>query len=264
MATPSKLNLDELAASIVRCFPSLSLLEQRLSLDLYRLLAEGQPVPRTALAERLRVSVKEVIRILDSWPGVFSDAEGRIVGYWGLSIPGAYSSPHTLRMSGRTLSAWCAWDTLFLPQLVGQTAEIESTSPGQTGIVRLTITPQQVERVEPVGAQMSVLVPNAQEMQKNVVTSFCHFVHFFPSRQAAESWTAKHAGTFLLSVHEAHVLARLKNEAQYRDALRYKKEIVDEQEGRGIQPARLNVLRQGERVSFTKQDRVHGSKHCGG
>src|SRR6266581_1325382 len=219
MATPSKLNLEELGASIVRCFPRLNLLEQRLSLDLYRLLAEGQPVPRTALAERLETSLEAVSRVLDSWPGVFSDAEQRIVGYWGLSIPGAYSSPHTLRMNGRTLSAWCAWDTLFLPQLVDQTAEIESASPSQTGIVRLTITPQQVERVEPVGAQMSVLVPDTQEVQKNVVTSFCHFVHFFPSRQVAERWTAQHSGTFLLSIHEAHVLARLKNEAQYRDVL---------------------------------------------
>jgi alkylmercury lyase len=191
-----------------------------LSLDLYRLLAEGEPVQRTQLAKRLETPVEAVNRVLDGWPGVFSDAEGRIVGYWGLSIPGAYSSPHTLRMNGRTLSAWCAWDTVFLPQLIGLAAEIESTSPGQTGIVRLAITPQQVERVEPVGAQMSVLLPDTQEMQKNVVTSFCHFVHFFPSRQAAESWTAKHAGTFLLSIHEAHVLARLKNEAQYRDVLR--------------------------------------------
>ncbi len=123
-------------------------------------------------------------------------------------------------MNGRTLSAWCAWDTLFLPQLVGHTAEIESASPNNTGIVHLTITPQQVERVEPVGAQMSVLIPDAQEMQKDIVTSFCHFVHFFPSRQAAESWTAKHPGTFMLSIHEAHVLARLKNEAQYREVLR--------------------------------------------
>jgi alkylmercury lyase len=220
MATPSKLNLDELAASIVRCFPSLNLLEQRLSLDLYRLLAEGQPVPRAALAERPEVSVEAVNRTLDSWPGVFFDAERRIVGYWGLSIPGAYSSPHTLRLNGRTLFAWCAWDTLFLPQLVDQTAEIESTSPGKTGIVRLTITPQQVERVEPVGSQMSVLVPDAQAMQKNVVTSFCNFIHFFPSRQAAESWTARHPEAFLLSIHEAHVLARLKNEAQYHDVLR--------------------------------------------
>jgi hypothetical protein len=77
-----------------------------------------------------------------------------------------------------------------------------------------------VERVEPVGAQMSVLLPDAQEVQKDVVASFCHFVYFFPSRQAAESWTAKHSGTFVLSIHEAHVLARLKNEAQYREALR--------------------------------------------
>jgi len=220
MTTSPKLNLDELAASVVRCFPALNLLEQRLSLELYRLLAEGQAVPRKVLAERLEVPDETVNRILDGWSGVFSDNERRIVGYWGLSIPAANKSSHTLKINGRTLPAWCAWDTLFLPQLVGHTADIESASPSDAGIVRLTITPQQVERVEPVGSQMSVLVPDAQDMQKNVVTSFCHFVHFFPSRQAAQSWTAKHAGTFLLSIHEAHVLARLKNEAQYREVLR--------------------------------------------
>ena len=95
MTITSKLNLDELASSIVRCFPTLNLVEQRLSLELYRLLAEGQPVPRVTLAERLVTSVETVNRILDGWPGVFSDAQRPIVGYWGLSIPAAYSSPHT-------------------------------------------------------------------------------------------------------------------------------------------------------------------------
>jgi alkylmercury lyase len=219
MTTTSKPDLAELAASIVRCFPSLNLLEQRLSLDLYRLLAEGQPVQRMELAKRLGTSVEAVNRTLESWPGVFSDAQERITGYWGLSIASAYGSPHTLRMDGRKLSAWCAWDTLFLPQLIGHTAEVESASPIDGSIMRLTVTPQQVERVQPVGAQMSVLVPDRKEMQKNVVTSFCHFVHFFPSGEAGDRWAAKHAGTFILSVHEAHILARLKNEAQYRDVL---------------------------------------------
>ena len=77
-----KLNLDELAVSIVRCFPTLNSLEQRLSLDVYRLLAEGQPVPRTALAERLKVPVETVNRVLDSWPGVSPMQSGGIVGYW--------------------------------------------------------------------------------------------------------------------------------------------------------------------------------------
>src|SRR6516164_4119267 len=93
MTTTSKPDLAGLAASIVRCFPSLNLLEQRLSLDLYRLLAEGQPVQRMELAKRLGASVEAVNRTLESWPGVFSDAQERITGYWGLSIASAYGSP---------------------------------------------------------------------------------------------------------------------------------------------------------------------------
>ena len=219
MATTPKLNLGELASSIVGCFPALDLFEQRLSLTLYRLLSEGQPVSRTTLTDRLGASVETVNRVVDGWPGVFSDAQRRIVGYWGLSIPSVYSGPHTLTLNGRKLSAWCAWDTLFLPQLLGQSAEIESASPGG-GLVRLTVTPEQVERVEPAGAQMSLLLPDCAGVQKDVVTTFCHFVHFFPSQQAGESWSAQHARTFLLPISAAYTLARLKNEAQYGQLLK--------------------------------------------
>ena len=84
---------------------------------------------RGVLAERLQVSVEVIDRILDGWPGVFSDSERRIIGYWGLSIAAAYTSPHQLTIDGQKLSAWCAWDTLFLPQLLGTPAEVESKSP---------------------------------------------------------------------------------------------------------------------------------------
>ncbi|MCU1260550.1 MAG: merB [Bryobacterales bacterium] len=81
------------------------------------------------------------------------------------------------------------------------------------------MTPEEVERVEPVGARMSFLLPDAAAVQKDIVTSFCHFVHFFPSCQAGESWAAQHAGTFLLSIGEAHAVGRRKNDAQYGKAL---------------------------------------------
>ncbi len=219
MITNGKVDLDKVATSIVGLFPSLDLFEQRLSLELYRLLAAGQPVPRAILAERLGVPVEIVNAILGGWPGVFSDLEQGVVGYWGLAIP-AYASPHRLTIDGRHLSAWCAWDTLFLPQLLGQTAEIESSSPATGVTVRLTVMPQAVADVNPSGAQMSFLLPDAAAIQKDIVTAFCHFVHFFPSRQAGESWAAQHAGTFLLSIDEAYSLARRKNKALYPDALR--------------------------------------------
>ena len=77
------------------------------------------------------------------------------------------------------------------------------------------MTPEGVEGVDPEHAQMSFILPNATGIQKDVLTTFCHFVHFFPSRQSAESWCAQHPGTFILSIDDAHTLARRKNRVQY-------------------------------------------------
>ncbi len=143
MATKDKVNLDDIADHVVENFFKLNLFEQRLSLDLYRLLAEGQPVPRARLAQPLGMtveSVETVDRILNGWPGVFSDQQRRVIGYWGLAISTAYTSPHQITIGGQSLSAWCAWDTFFLPELLGQTAEIESTSQDSGGTVCLTVS----------------------------------------------------------------------------------------------------------------------------
>src|SRR5581483_9728848 len=166
--------VEDLAAGIVSAFPALDFFEQRLSLELYRLLSGGQPVARAVLAERLHVSVEIVDRVLDRWPGVFSDSERRVIGCWGLSIAAAYTSPHQLTIDGQKLAAWCAWDTLFLPELLGKPAEIESRSP-DGGAVKLVVTPTEVNHVEPTDAQVSFLMPGAAEVQKDIVSTFCHF-----------------------------------------------------------------------------------------
>ena len=215
MTAHDRISFDDIAARIVGVFPELDRIEQHLSLELYRLLAEGQPVSRAVLAQRVRIPMETVDQILDGWPGVFSNGQRQVVGYWGLSIPAAYTSSHRFKIDGRTLLAWCAWDTLFLPQLLGQTAEVDSTGPNASDRIRLTVTPERLERVEPVDAHMSFLLPDAAEVQKDVLTTFCHFVHFFPSRQSAESWCAQHPGTFILSIDDAHTLARRKNGVQY-------------------------------------------------
>ena len=100
---------------------------------------------RAVLDERLQASAEIVDRTLDGWPGVFSDSERRIVGHWGLSIAAANMSPHQLMIDGRRLSASCAWDTLFLPSLLGKPAEVESRSPGLAAATRgqdcITLSP---------------------------------------------------------------------------------------------------------------------------
>ena len=94
MTKPGAIDLDEMAATLLTAFPKLDVLDQRLSLELYRMLAEGRPVARGDLARRLGIPHETVDRILDVWPGVFSDSDNQIVGYWGLSLASAYSGPH--------------------------------------------------------------------------------------------------------------------------------------------------------------------------
>lgn len=217
MITTDRLDLNAVAASVTSILPKLDSTQKQLSLKLYRVLAGGQPASREILAQRLGLAVETVNQVLEAWPGVFFDQQQRVVGYWGLSLPVAYDSPHKLTIDGQRLSAWCAWDTLFLPQLIGKAATVESTSPLSGCIVRLTVTPEGVEQVNPADAQMSFLLPDAAATQKDIVGKFCHFVHFFASREAGESWIRRHDGTFLLTIDEGFAVARRKNLAQYGD-----------------------------------------------
>ncbi len=68
-------------------------------------------------------------------------------------------TPHLLRMSGRTLYAWCALDTLFIPGLVGQKMEVESRCPVSDTVIRLSVSPNGVLEHSPEGAVLSVFLP---------------------------------------------------------------------------------------------------------
>jgi alkylmercury lyase len=86
--------------------------------------------------------------------------------------------------------------------------------------VRLSVTPEGIKFVEPANTHVSFLTPDVTSFQKDVVSTFCHFVHFFPSREAGDAWVGQHPGTFILSVADAHIIAARKNGAQYSAALR--------------------------------------------
>jgi hypothetical protein len=101
----TKFSLEEMAAHRSALWPRLDSFEQRLSLELYRLLAQGQPVERAALAQRSETDEETINKILDGWPAVFSDSRKRVVGHWGLTIPGGHSTRHQMTIGGRKLFA---------------------------------------------------------------------------------------------------------------------------------------------------------------
>jgi alkylmercury lyase len=197
-----------LADKIVSAMPKLESAERRIAVGLYRLLAEGGPVSPGRLAETLNLSESIVGDTLSKWPGVYYDDTGAVVGFWGLAL--AAISPHRFRVDGRTMYTWCAWDSMFIPGILGKIARVESTDPLTKEKISLVVEPEGVKKLEPADTVVSFLAPNGV-FDADVIQSFCHFVHFFGSRESGERWISEHKGTLLLSIAEAYELGRVTN-----------------------------------------------------
>jgi alkylmercury lyase len=208
-------DLAQLTATVIDLFPKLNEQEQRLSLHLYRLLAKGVPVSPQQIATTLELPVEVINDTLKQWWGVHYDDEDRIIAYWGLALP---QSEHRFKIDGVTLYAWCAWDTLFIPELLGRTARVESSCRETKRKVRMTVAPQSMIEFDPPGTVMSLLTPEAAKVRENVICNFCQYVHFFASATAGEKWVSEHPGTFLISIEEAYALGKCNNSAQYDEA----------------------------------------------
>jgi alkylmercury lyase len=179
---------------------------------LLRLLAEGRPVPRAHLAAALGVSRDEVDATLRQLPNLELDGQGDIIGS-GLSL---LPTPHQFQAKGRTLYTWCALDTLLYPIVLGQSAQITSPCPVSGVPVRLTVTPERIARLDPAGALVSVVVPDAAAACADVRGAFCRHVHFFAGPDAGAMWRAAHPEATLVSVEEAYAMARLLAQTRYR------------------------------------------------
>ena len=208
----TRVDIEALAARFVERTPPVDADGKRISIALYRLLAEGEPVLAGELATKVGLDEKRVHEMLRSWNGVFFDERGRIQGYWGLAIA---EMKHRFEIAGKTLYTWCAWDSLFLPEILQNTAQVSSSCPVTGETIRLRVHPHEIETVEPADTVMSFPRVDRMELGDDVVTNFCHFVHFFRSREAANRWLKENPGHLILSVDEALELARKKNALQY-------------------------------------------------
>ena len=221
-AIAPRVDLDALSAHFLRLFPSLDEKDQKVALALYRSLSQGHPVSAAALARAVRLPEDDVVKRLSGWPGVYYDKSRHVIGFWGLTI---MPMPHRLLSDGIALYAWCAWDTLFLPELIGGTLDVESTCRGTGQAVRLTATPTGVHQADSAEVVLSFLIPDSDRMNADVIASFCHYVHFFRSPQAALPWLAEHRDSFLLSLADAYALGRRINSARYDESLLRRTEV---------------------------------------
>ena len=65
---------------------------------------------------------------------------------------------------------------------------------------------------------MSFIDPD-ESFGDNVIESFCRFVRFFASPEAAEEWTRSHPGTYVIGIEDGYEIGRRTNAAQWGELL---------------------------------------------
>lgn len=190
-------DIDGLIDDYLTGMPALGSGTARIAVGLWRHLAEGAPVARDALADRLGLSRKQVDEALDGpLSGTYlEDDDGRVRAFWGLSLPDQ-PSPHRLRLGDQTLYAWCAPDSLFLPLLLGRTLTVESTLTTTDEQITLLIDPDRLADIRAPDDTVVSFVPMTPEglgtSVPSILSTFCHHMLFFPDAASGTQCAREH------------------------------------------------------------------------
>src|SRR6266567_4660422 len=162
MAEPKVPALDEYWRLLESHLRPFSREEQPVAVALYRELAKGKPVDADQLGRALGVTSDESRALLERdaiKSFVYPDGQGRVLGFGGLA---AAPMHHRFEVGGRILWTWCAWDSLFIPEILGREARVTSPDPENREVVRLVVTPDRAESIAPSDAVVSFIRPEAE------------------------------------------------------------------------------------------------------
>ena len=178
----------------------------RLLVHTWRSLANGQPLSPEHMNDLAKASCVE--------PGQANaflqrtserDTNDNLLGVMGLSLN---DHPHRFTVDGVTLRTWCAGDTLFLPAMLGRTADVESASPQTGDLIRLTVSPDGIVSADPPAAALSVPAEDPGQLATAelaaIWSTFCHQIFFFASEDEGQRWANERPDIAIHSVEDAY------------------------------------------------------------
>ncbi|MGH8945483.1 MAG: organomercurial lyase [Acidimicrobiia bacterium] len=201
---------DQWARAVAAAGPELDAEGQRIAVQTYWLLARGKPVPVSLIAAAAGVGDLRAEESLRSWPLVFWDDQDRVIGFWGLAIQ-RLDPTHALEVNGETLYGWCAWDTLFISEILGTETRVRSVDPNDGTEIELSVGPDGVLKRRPSEVVVSLLLPEG-DFGPDTIQRFCHLIHFFSSVDSALQWIGEQPGIFAVGVDEAFELGKQTNQ----------------------------------------------------
>lgn len=181
-------------------------LDFRLTIRTIQGLSKGQPISPDELAEMWEVPLEQVRTVLQAAAengNAEIDSDGNLVG----GILSLNPTSHSIFIGDRKLYAWCAYDAIYAPGVLAETARIESQDPVTGSPIQVVVTPQGIGEVNPKEAVVSIVQGNT-DMRGGPESPRCTQMLFFESSESASQWVKDRSGVAILTVEEVFDLAR--------------------------------------------------------
>jgi alkylmercury lyase len=166
-----------------------------------RLLAEGEPVSASRIADASGVPVDQAEAALRGIEDIEWTADGQVEGFGLTRRP----TPHRFRIGDAEMYTWCAMDTLIFAAFVDRPVQVQSPDGATGQPLRLETDGQRIIAADPPSIAVSWFFDAAATGFR---ASVCQFGHFFASQESAAAWAAKYPQGGVLALDEALDAAR--------------------------------------------------------
>jgi len=180
--------------------------ELRLQVIALQLLSKGEPVSPDRLAEAWGMPLEQVNAIFEQASALETlqlDDSGNMVGTAISLVP----SSHKFQVDKKNLYAWCAYDAIYAPGVIGKNAIIDSVDPISNESIRIKVSPEGVTDSEPNGIFATVVGMEA-DARGGAKSPRCNQMQFFVSEENANKWSADHPGVSIMTVDQLFDVAR--------------------------------------------------------
>ena len=180
--------------------------ELRLQVIAIQLLSKGEPVSPDQLAKAWGLPIEHVQSIFEQASALGTlqlDESGNMVGTAISLVP----SNHKFKIDGKKLYAWCAYDAIYAPGVIGKNAIIDSVDPISNGTIRIKVSPEGVTESEPKEIFATVVGMDA-DARGGAESPRCNQMYFFASEENASKWAADHPGVAIMTVDQLFNVAK--------------------------------------------------------
>jgi len=180
--------------------------ELRLQVVALQFLSKGEPVSPESLVEAWGMPIENVHAIFEQASALGTlqlDDSGNMVGTAISLVP----SSHKFQIDGKKLYAWCAYDAIYAPGVIGKNAIIDSVDPISNELIRIKVSPEGVTESEPKEIFATVVGMEA-DARGGAESPRCNQMQFFVSEENASRWATDHSGVSIMTVDQLFDVAR--------------------------------------------------------